>query len=61
MGWASARRRDGRQWQTADCPEIYAEAERRGIGVAALSTADACRLLADMKAGDVYAVLHVTC
>jgi hypothetical protein len=42
-------------------PDIYAEAERRGIGVAALPTADACRLLADMKSGDVYAVLHVTC
>ena len=42
-------------------PDIYAEAERRGIGVAALPTADACRLLADMKLEDVYAVLHVTC
>ena len=42
-------------------PDIYAEAERRGIGVAALPTADACRLLADMKSEDVYAVLHVTC
>jgi len=27
----------------------------------ALSTAKACRLLADMKAEDVYAVMHVTC
>ncbi len=42
-------------------PDIYAEAERRGIEVNALPTADACRLLADMKARDVYAVLHVTC
>jgi hypothetical protein len=42
-------------------PDVYAEAERRGIGVAALPTADACRLLADMKSGDIYAVLHVTC
>jgi hypothetical protein len=42
-------------------PDVYAEAERRGIEVNALPTADACRLLADMKARDVYAVLHVTC
>ena len=41
--------------------DVHAEAERRGLGVAALPTADACRLLADMKSGDVYAVLHVTC
>jgi hypothetical protein len=41
--------------------DVYAEAERRGIGVAAVPTADACRLLADMKSEDVYAVLHVTC
>lgn len=42
-------------------PEIYAEAERRGIEVVALPTSDACRLLADAKSEDVYAVLHVTC
>jgi hypothetical protein len=42
-------------------PDVYAEAERRGIEVQALPTADACRLLADLKARDVYAVLHVTC
>jgi len=53
--------RTGANGRLPIAPEIYAEAERRGIGVAALSTADACRLLADMKAGDVYAVLHVTC
>ena len=41
--------------------DVYAEAERRGIGVAAMPTTDACRLLADMKSEDVYAVLHVTC
>ena len=42
-------------------PDLYAEAERRGIEVRALPTADACRLLADVKTEDVYAVLHVTC
>jgi hypothetical protein len=42
-------------------PEVYAEAERRGIEVALLPTSDACRLLADLRPKDVYAVLHVTC
>jgi hypothetical protein len=41
--------------------DVYAEAERRRIEVHALLTADACRLLADLKTEDVYAVLHVTC
>jgi hypothetical protein len=41
--------------------DVYGEAERRGIGVTALPTAEACRLLADMKPEDVYAVLHVAC
>jgi hypothetical protein len=42
-------------------PDVYEEAARRGIEVRALPTADACRLLADLKTDDVYAVLHVTC
>jgi hypothetical protein len=42
-------------------PDVDAEAERRGVGIAALPTAEACRLLDDMKSEDVYAVLHVTC
>ncbi len=42
-------------------PDVYAEAERRGVEVHALLTADACRLLADLETEDVYAVLHVTC
>jgi hypothetical protein len=42
-------------------PDVYAEAERRGVEVHALLTADACRLLEDLKTKDVYAVLHVTC
>jgi hypothetical protein len=42
-------------------PDVRAEADRRGIEVAALPTADALRLLAGMKSEDVYAVLHVTC
>ncbi|HVA86829.1 MAG TPA: MTH938/NDUFAF3 family protein [Candidatus Saccharimonadales bacterium] len=42
-------------------PDVYAEATRRGIEIDAMPTRDACRLLADLQPGDVYAVLHVTC
>ena len=42
-------------------PNVYAEAKRRGIVIEALPTRDACRLLADLKPDEVYAVLHVTC
>jgi hypothetical protein len=42
-------------------PDVYAEAERRGIRIDALPTRDACRLLADLDATEVHAVLHVTC
>jgi hypothetical protein len=42
-------------------PDVYLEAGRRGIHVEALPTREACRLLADLDASDVYAVLHVTC
>ena len=42
-------------------PEVEAEARRRGITIEALPTPDACRRLTRLRAGDVYAVLHVTC
>lgn len=42
-------------------PEVGEEARRRGIAIDALPTRDACRLLADLKPRDVYAILHVTC
>ncbi|TMF40918.1 MAG: hypothetical protein E6I26_01950 [Chloroflexi bacterium] len=42
-------------------PDVRAEAKRRGVGIAALPTAEACRLLDDLRSDDVYAVLHVTC
>jgi hypothetical protein len=42
-------------------PDVYTEAERRGIRVEALPTRDACRLLADLDAAEINAVLHVTC
>ena len=49
---------DGRLPIAAD---VQVEAARRGVGIVAVPTAEACRLLADMKAEDVYAVMHVTC
>ncbi|HEY6056626.1 MAG TPA: MTH938/NDUFAF3 family protein [Candidatus Limnocylindrales bacterium] len=42
-------------------PDVYDEGARRGIAIEALPTRDACRLLGELKAKDVYAVLHVTC
>jgi hypothetical protein len=42
-------------------PEVYAEAQRRGVKIEAVPTPDACLLLADLKSKDVYAILHVTC
>ena len=42
-------------------PELRAEAERRGIEIIATPTEEALRLLANIKAKDVRAILHVTC
>ncbi len=42
-------------------PDVYAEAERRGIEIVSLPTPEACRLLAEVRSKHVYAVLHVTC
>ena len=42
-------------------PEVHQEAERRKIELVVVPTEAACRLLADRKAKDVHAVLHVTC
>ena len=42
-------------------PDVYAEAERRGIRIDAVPTREACRLLGDLKPAQVHAILHVTC
>lgn len=42
-------------------PDVQAEADRRGVTITVLPTADACRLLADLDQRDVHAILHVTC
>jgi hypothetical protein len=51
----------GAKGQLPIAPELRDEAARRGIVIEALPTREACRLLADMDAADVYAILHVTC
>jgi hypothetical protein len=42
-------------------PEVGQEAARRKVELVVVPTAVACRLLADLKDKDVYAVLHATC
>ena len=42
-------------------PDVYAEADRRGLEIVALATPDACRMLAGLRPKDVHAILHVTC
>jgi len=41
--------------------EVIEEATRRGIGLAAVPTEEACRLIAGQDKREVHAVLHVTC
>jgi hypothetical protein len=41
--------------------DVRDEASRRGIEIEALPTEEACKLVADLDADDVYAILHVTC
>jgi hypothetical protein len=42
-------------------PELEREAARRHVQIVALPTPDALRLIADLAAEDVRAVIHVTC
>ena len=51
----------GAKGQLPIAQEVAEEAARRGIAIEAMPTADARRLLADIDAADVYAILHVTC
>ena len=41
--------------------DVSAEADRRGVEIVAVPTADACRLLEDVSPEEARAVLHVTC
>jgi hypothetical protein len=42
-------------------PEVYREAEQRGVEVVVDETQAICRLLKEFRPKDVNAVLHVTC
>jgi len=42
-------------------PQVFEEAGRRGVDLAAIPTEDACQLIASLDRRDVHAVLHVTC
>jgi hypothetical protein len=42
-------------------PEVYEEAQRRGVSIIAEPTETACRRLLDADPDDVAAILHVTC
>jgi hypothetical protein len=40
---------------------VYEEAERHGVEIVPLPTEEACSLIREHEATEVYAVLHVTC
>ena len=42
-------------------PAVRAEADLRGIEIAAMPTKEALQMLRDVEVEDVYAVVHVTC
>ena len=42
-------------------PELYQEAQRRGVDVVAVPTEEACRLLSGVGPREAAAVIHVTC
>jgi len=42
-------------------PELYEEAQRRGVEVVALPTEEACRLLSATGRREAAAVIRVTC
>ena len=42
-------------------PEVYEEADKRGIELITLPSAEACRLISGMKPDEIRAVIHITC
>ena len=42
-------------------PEVYKEAEKRGVKMVVEKTEAICRLLEKLQPKDINAVLHVTC
>ena len=51
----------GRYGRLPVMPDVHQEAAWRKVERVIVPTEEACRLLADQKDQDVYAVLHVTC
>jgi hypothetical protein len=51
----------GASGQLPIMPELYEEAQRRGVEVVAAPTEEACGLLSDVGQRDAAAVIHVTC
>ena len=51
----------GADGQLPIMPELYREAQRRGVEVVAVPTEEACRLLAAVGPREAAAVIHVTC
>ena len=51
----------GHDGQLPVARDVFEEAERRGVKVLELPTTEACKLLADVEAKYVRAILHVTC
>jgi hypothetical protein len=51
----------GASGQLPIMPELYQEAQRRGVEVVAVPTEEACGLLSDVGPRDAAAVIHVTC
>jgi hypothetical protein len=51
----------GASGQLPIMPELYQEAQRRGVEVVAVPTEEACRLLSGLDPGEGAAVIHVTC
>ena len=42
-------------------PEVYEEAEKKGVEIIAKPTVEVCELVKKYKPADVNAILHVTC
>ena len=42
-------------------PDVYEEAQRKGVQVIAKPTVEVCELLRKYQPSDVNAILHVTC
>ena len=42
-------------------PEVYKEAEKKGVKVIAKPTVEVCSLLKELEPKDINAIVHVTC